>query len=117
MTVNQVLSKVLAKIEQGWCQKVPARRYGGFTVKPTDLRACEWCLIGAVRSAVYEPGEPDLSLDAYQLAIDVHNRLAVALDNPIWDVPKFVLQDWNDSDDRTRGDVLRLIRKAIEEAE
>ena len=115
MNEKQVLIETRSRIARGWCQNAEAMRAGGVGVPATDPRACAWCLTGAVRSSVYEPGGPDLSLEAYELAIRVRRLLVDVLAPQIWDVPTFVLQDWNDEDGRTQADVLALIDKTIEQ--
>jgi hypothetical protein len=83
-------------IQRGWIQRCYARDAGGYRVDPHDSRATCWCLLGAcMRAEVdFETGVRDL----IRLAIDPDKKI--------------MLPTWNDAPERTKEEVLEVIRRA-----
>lgn len=97
--VESILRRARSKVEAGWSRACMAQRAGGQFVSENDARATKFSLEGAVWSA-----------DA--LGID-RVRALWAFDRANNFVPGTRIA-WHDADQRTQGEVLEAIDRAIE---
>lgn len=96
------LNAVAGVLEQGWCQRAYARDAQGKMVTLRDETACCYCLSAAV-----------------ELTADFSNGRAVAMYQAIANtlgLPLDRIVPWQDERDRTKAEVIYIVRMAAEAA-
>lgn len=103
-TVVRALRVVLAKIEAGWCQGVSKT-----TVSAGTIYKEAWCFTEAISETAREyPNEPNIHEQ-------MMNAIRESQDQRRWHgVNNFI--DWNDAPERTKEDVIGLLKDAIQYA-
>lgn len=97
-TVRDVLVHVRELIEKGWTQGTYATDDLGIPVPENDPAACSYCLLGAIRTLRSNP----------YVSVPVLNTALTALEKTCG-----VIDHWNDSEERTQADVLRMLDTLI----
>jgi hypothetical protein len=99
MDGQSFLREVAGLIGRGWCCGVAARNCGGSPVEASDPGATNWSLTGAL-AAVSERPQFDMT----------------ALRSALWGIsaviPDSSLDDWNNAEGRTQGDLLEMLARA-----
>lgn len=103
MTRAEVLRAALAKLDRGktWAKGQLAYDAYGESIGPTDVRACRWCAIGAVRAAAAPMG-----WGKWNDSLDLLGQVVGA-----------IISRWNDEDGRTWEQVQDAFERAIKHAE
>jgi hypothetical protein len=100
MTGSELLHNARELVEQGWCQGAEARDARGAETDVASSSAAAWSLLGALQATTVS--DPSTQLQ------DVGDAVA-ALAELIADPS---LADWNDSEVRTKLEVLRVLQEA-----
>jgi hypothetical protein len=100
MTGSKLLHDAAALVEQGWCQGAEARDAHGTATDVDAADAASWSLHGALHATTVS--DPSTALQ------DVGDAVA-ALAELIMDPS---LANWNDSESRTKLEVLRVLKDA-----
>lgn len=99
---EQMLCEAYELVLSGWCQGTDAQDELGRTIEPSSAFARRWSAVGALERVWRRlPGDDDLVIEAF-------GRANLALTGAVRDVP----QQWNDSQERTKDDVLVALDKA-----
>jgi hypothetical protein len=100
MNGSKLLYEAGVLVEQGWCQGTEARDANGRATDVGSADATAWSLLGALQATAV--GDPSTELQ------DVGDAVA-ALAELIVDPS---LANWNDSEARTKLEVLRVLKDA-----
>lgn len=100
MTPTEILRAARAKVEAGWCQGPCAIDANGEAVGVNDVRACKWCMFGAINCFV----------DGYSTAERLLNDVVVSMGH-------IGFINFNEAPDRTQQEVLAAFDRAIELSE
>jgi hypothetical protein len=100
MTGSKLLHDAAALVEQGWCQGTEARDAHGAATDVGAADAASWSLLGALQATTVS--DPSTGL---QEIGDAVAALAELIMDPS-------LANWNDSESRTKLEVLRVLKDA-----
>jgi hypothetical protein len=100
MNGSKLLHDAGALVEQGWCQGTEARDATGRAIDVDAVNATSWSLLGALQATT--AADPSIQLQ------DIGDAVA-ALAELIMDPS---LADWNDSEARTKLEVLSVLKDA-----
>jgi hypothetical protein len=100
MNGSKLLHDAGVLVEKGWCQGTEARDAGGLATDVGAADAASWSLLGALQAITV--GDPSTQLQ------DIGDAVA-ALAELIMDPS---LANWNDSETRTKLEVLSVIKDA-----
>ena len=90
--------------EDRWTQYAEARNNDGYPVRHYSKFACSWCLTGAVARIANE--HPEVKNGYHRLLSALNHELRITGHIPD-------IQEWNDTEDRTYGEVIALLDRAI----
>jgi hypothetical protein len=100
MNGSQLLHEAGALVERGWCQGAEARDAHGTATEVGAADAAAWSLLGALQAT----SSSDPSTEIRDIGDAVAALAEVVLDPS--------LANWNDSETRTKLEVLRVLKKA-----
>lgn len=100
MNGSKLLHEAGALVERGWCQGTEARDSNGRAIDVDSADAASWSLLGALQATAV--ADPSTGLQ------DIGDAVA-ALAELIMDPS---LANWNDSETRTKLEVLSVLRDA-----
>lgn len=107
-TKRRIVEAAIEKLKTGWTQGEMAEDRAGRPVGSTSHEACRWCLLGALRAA----GAP--ADDSIFSALHRALRRRCAKESPSGGVA-LSLVAWNDAPERTRDDVISLLKEVAED--
>ena len=99
MKYSEIYNKAANLVEKGWTQDAMARNEQGAEVYSNSRYAISWCLGGALNCA-----SQGFSLNR---RVELRKYLGLDLDVP----------SWNDDPNRTKEDVIKLLRDAAKRAD
>jgi hypothetical protein len=97
---SKLLHEAGVLVEQGWCQGTEARDANGHAIAVDASGAESWSLLGALQAAAF--ADPSMELHTISGAVAALAELIV---DPS-------LANWNDSQGRTKLDVLNVLKGA-----
>ena len=100
MTDAELYNKAADMVEKGWAKRALAREEWGYATYPNADEATSWCLQGALLFAIHEIG-------SRKIGAPIFDRLVKNLG-----LGKEPLGHWNDHLDRTKEEVVTLLREA-----